>query len=381
VSLSVPPGRDVFLAEFGHQDVPRSGAAVVVDDADHAVGRLLAVGIGDAGALVEQQAAAPRATVVGRDEGGQMRTARPLADRAVLDQQQVAGQQPRDEEPRAGVLDARRRQIGPRPAAVGGNALADPVFRAGQQPQRAVLALDEHVLVELPVLDRHVAGAADRPRPALVARDDHLGAVVGLSPRRSGQYPLAGRQHDGLAHHHAVGDPHRPPPLGLLFVRLVGLDAPHAADRGLVALGLCPEQTELAVRTHPEFRIEGPHRSVAVGIDDQHFLPSRSVVAAGAEHDVVVVVLAGRHAGVPVGPQPPAGRDGHARDALKGPIGRRMLRLRRTDVLRRREEGRFRGERGKTDQVRGDEKNQEASSEHGGSSLCGWVSLQLGEDL
>ena len=144
-------------------------------------------------------------------------------------------------------------------------------------------------------------------------------------------------------------------PFRLLGLRLGRLQAPHAADGGLVSLGLSPEHAELAIGRHPEFRIEGAQRAVAVGVHDQHLTPSGAMVAAGAEHHVVVLVLAGRLARVPVRPNPSAGRDGHAGDALKGPVGDRVLRLRRADVFRRSEKHRFRAKAGERDEGKRDE--------------------------
>ena len=115
----------------------------------------------------------------------------------------------------------------------------------------------------------------------------------------------------------------------------LGLDAPHA-EFGIAPafFHLRPEEKQPAIRRHPQFGIETAHRPARIGINGQHFLPRRAVIAAGAEHDVVVEVLRRRHARIPSGPEPALRRDGHARDAGEGAVRHRMLRQRRTEMLR-----------------------------------------------
>lgn len=73
----------------------RSPVRLNVHDADEAVGRLQAVGMGNAGALIEEEAAGPGAAVIGGNEGGEMRATGAGVDGTVLDEEQIAGAQAR----------------------------------------------------------------------------------------------------------------------------------------------------------------------------------------------------------------------------------------------------------------------------------------------
>jgi hypothetical protein len=63
--------------------------------------------------------------------------------------------------------------------------------------------------------------------------------------------------------------------------------------------GLRPKQAEFSIRPKPDLRIEGAYKTRTVRIDHQHLAPGDSVVIAGAENDVVVVILRGRDPCVP----------------------------------------------------------------------------------
>src|SRR5262249_17391888 len=78
-------------------------------------------------------------------------------------------------------------------------------------------------------------------------------------------------------------------------------------------------------------------------------------ISARAEHHVVVLILTGRDPRVPIGPEAPVRRDRHARDALKGAIGRRVLGFRRPYVLWGSEQGGVSSASGRRD---GDESRQ-----------------------
>ena len=88
-------------------------AGVVVDQVDGAIGALDAVGVGDAGTLVDHQAAVPRVAVVVGEAGDQVRTG--FAVRWIVrDQEQLAGREPPDEEARVDVGNLRSAARAPR---------------------------------------------------------------------------------------------------------------------------------------------------------------------------------------------------------------------------------------------------------------------------
>jgi hypothetical protein len=107
------PSDYVGLGEDGHQDLPRRAwvASVVIDHVDRPVGRLRPVEIRKMIALIEHHPVAPRGCIVCRDVSGQEFAMRPLVDRPVLDQEQVARLKLANEEPGPRVFDGFDRSV------------------------------------------------------------------------------------------------------------------------------------------------------------------------------------------------------------------------------------------------------------------------------
>ena len=264
-----------------------------------------------------------------------MRAAGARIERAVFDQQQISRCKAADKEARRCVQNVRWFQFRPRLAVIRGDAFADAVGSAHEQPERAVLALDKHVLVELPHVLRHVAATAPRPRFACIGRDEELRTSVMLLPPGNRQHPFAGGKHQRLAHHHAITDAARLRPLRLRGIGLACFDAPNA-QLGITPplFHLRPKEEQPSIRRHPKFRIETANGTTRIGIDGEHFVPCLAIIAAGAEHDIVIQVLTRCDTRIPRGPESSSRRDCHARDAGEGTVRHRLIGTRWTEMKR-----------------------------------------------
>ena len=336
----------VLLAKRGHEDVAVCGAVIVVDDADDAIGRLVAIRVGHTVAFIKQESAAPCLAVVFGKECGEVRATSACVDGAVLDEQQVSRNETADEKARSRVLDGGGFELRPCFSAVSGDALADAVPGAHEQPEGTVGALEEHVLVGIACVLRHIATAAQAPSLASIGGDDELRTILPDTPAvafplADRQSPFAGGKHERLAHHHPFADTARLRPLGLRGVGLRGFRAPYFwFDR---VSTLRPKEKHAAIRRHPQLGIKTAHWTDAIRIDGEYLGPCRAVVAAGGEHDVVVRVFAGCTARIPNGPEPPLWRHGEACDAGEGAVGDGMLGLGDSKMLRCLKRGRIFG--------------------------------------
>ena len=59
----------------------------------------------------------------------------------------------------------------------------------------------------------------------------------------------------------------------LEYIRVVGVDAPHAGDRAIVSLRLSPENKQPTGRCEPKFRVKRADWAGAVRVDDEDFPP------------------------------------------------------------------------------------------------------------
>ena len=332
----------ILLAKRRHEDVAVGRAIVVVDDADEAIGRLIAIGVGHTVAFIEHETATPSLAVVFGEISGEVRATGACVDGSVFHKEQVSRKKTAEEKARGRVLDGRGFQLRPRFAVVSGDAFANAVSGANEQPKGAVCAFHKHVLVGLARILWHIATAAQGPSLACIGGDDQLRAIVPntppvAAPLADRQSPLARGENDRLAHHHSLADPARPRPRGLPDIGLGGFHAPHLGFHRVSPLR--PKEEKTAIGRHPQLWIETARGAAAIGINGEHLGPRRAVVAAGGEHNVVVRVFAGRNARVPNGPYPPLQRDGNAWDASEGAVGDVMLRAWSAKMLRWLERG------------------------------------------
>jgi len=232
-------------------------------------------------------------------------------------------------ETRHRMFDARKDRLGPRTASVGGFRFHDAVARAGQHPERAVLLLDDHVLV--PVGIREGPDAAPFPGRTLVGRDEDIRAAqwvefgeaapelakAGPLVERNGQHPLAGGEHGRFVERDTVPDA-----AGIGPDRRIGVGI--LADRGPDA-GAAIEHVHRLIEDEPEspfgIRPEIANQNAAfrpetvfMGIEhDARARPGLAVIVAGSEDEEGIGTVPTRD---PTGPKPPARRaldaDGHA---------------------------------------------------------------------
>ena len=129
---------------------------VIIDEPDLTGRPLDGIGIGDATAIIDEQTLAPSDAIILREIRREMRAH--LA--RMTHHQQPATGQPADKETRLRMRDDRWSDVCPGLAAIFGKRFAQPVAGAHQHPERAVLALDNHVFVAVAVLvfrDRRTA--------------------------------------------------------------------------------------------------------------------------------------------------------------------------------------------------------------------------------
>ena len=250
-------------------------AIPVVEDVDRAVRCLEAVGVGDRGAVVEEQARAPGLTVIFRDESAEAGPTGQLdVDRAVLHQQQVAGVKSAEEEAGLRVLDRRIRRSSPGAAAIGRGGFADAFAGAGQHPKRAIFTFHHHVLVEVGAREGHAAAA--RPSLTLVGGGVDVGHADGVevavvvaesrhvrkvsvpgvdliaSPERDRQEPVAVGEDRRFVERAAVGDAYRRRPGRVRVIGVIAARDPVACASVEHAEALIEEAPETALRVRPE---------------------------------------------------------------------------------------------------------------------------------
>ena len=291
----------VLLAEFCHQDLCVRVPVPVIEDVNQAVRCLEAIGIRHRVALIQQQTAFPRLAFVLRKPRAHVHALlQSLGGRSVLHEQNAAGFQAAQEEARVDVLHRRgllRRA--PCRAAIAGKALVRLALRAGQHPEAAVLQLDHHVLVELPIRELHAA--AFRPRRAFVGRGKNARRagterLLLPVPDRHWQQPCAILEHGRLVQRAAFRKHHRRAPHR---VRRIGIIAAHEpvrhARRPPPPLGIA----EILIKKEPQasFRI-GPQiahmrtvelRSASARADRQPRLrPGRAIVITRRQQEITV---------------------------------------------------------------------------------------------
>ena len=307
---------------------------MVIRNVERAVRRLEAVGVGDAVALVEHEAAFPgQAIILGQErlELVALAAIRRVGGVAVLDQQDAPGRELADVETGHRLADALRRgRFGPGLAAVSREALHEALAGARQHPERAVFALDSHVLVPAGVGVGHAALAL--PGRALVGRAEHVraahgvelferaaeGAEAAAAVERDREDPLAGREHRGLVEGEAVPDAAGRGPHWLLLVGVLADGLPRACATVELRHRLAEEEVQLAVRVGPEVAHERAARRGETGgvmrVDHEAGLgPGLAVVVAAVENEEIFWAVLARN---PARVDTPAGRardaDGHA---------------------------------------------------------------------
>ena len=335
-------GEHIFLAELGQQNLRVGVPVPIIEDVNETVWCLEAVGIGDGRTFIEQQAALPRFAIIIGKIGRHVRALRkPLSRWTVFHEEDVPRGEAAQEETRVDVLHRRGLlRLAPGCALVGGETLIRIPSCSRQHPQAAVLQLDQHVLIEIPVGKFCVT--ARLPSLALIGRGIDPGGF--LRPLRDRQQPVAVLEDRGLVECVTfVGDAHRLRPHGCVGVGVVAADIPIAPRPVLADHRLIEEQPHAAERIGPDIADERAALPLAGGIEradnELRLRPRRAIIVARGEDEIGVRLVAGA---CPAAPDATLRRPVHADDHRTRPhlVAKLQARLRDDNRLI---EYRFRG--------------------------------------